>query len=92
LIDYQSGLNGRIITCRQQTNIQASGVKLPLSVFIGQSFDDWHFGLSWSRPALTLDVKTQRQKRNCRQNDSRQNDTHNQQRHKNFDKQLVFAS
>jgi hypothetical protein len=86
LVDNQSELNGGIATCREPANVQVSGVKLPLSVFISQSFDDWHFGLSWSGPALTLDVNTQRQKRNCWQNDSPQNDIHNQQRNKNFDK------
>jgi hypothetical protein len=88
LIDNESGLNGRIVTCRQQSNVQVSGVKLPFGVFIAESFDDWHLGLSWSRPALTLDVNTQAQKRNCRYND-----IHNQrQRHKKSDKQFLFAS
>src|SRR5262249_38402190 len=88
LVDNQSRLNGRIVTCRQQTNVQVSSMKLHLAVFIGQSFDQWLLGLRWSRPALMLDVKTQRQKRNCWYND-----IHNQrQRHKNCDKQFVFAS
>jgi hypothetical protein len=63
-------------------------MKFPLSVFIGQSFEHWHLGLSWSRSALTLDVNTQPQKRKCRYND-----VHNQrQRHKKSDKQFLFAS
>src|SRR6185369_43721 len=88
LINNQSGLKGRIVTCRQQTNLQGGGMKLPLGVFIAQSFDYWHLGLSWSRPALTLDVKTQPQKRNCRHNDVHDH----RQRHKKSDKQLLFAS
>src|SRR2546423_15690251 len=44
LIDNQSGLNGWIVTCRQQTNVQVSGVNLPFGVFIGQSFDERHLG------------------------------------------------
>gem|GEM_PF-4516205 len=81
LIDNQSGLKGRIVACRQQSNVQVSGMKLPLGVFIGQSFDDWHLSLNWSRPALTLDVKSQRHKRNCWQHDSRHK-AYNQQCHK----------
>src|SRR5690349_12646037 len=56
LVGNKARLKGRIVTCRQQTNVQASGVKLPLGVFVGQSFEHRHFGLSWSRPVLTLDV------------------------------------
>src|SRR5215213_7222233 len=88
LIDNQSGLKGRIVTCRQQSNLQVSGMKLPLGVFIVQSFNYWHLGLSWSRPPLTLDVNTQAQKCKCRYDD-----IHNErQRHKKSDKQFLFAS
>src|SRR5215217_6140050 len=80
LVDNQSGLKGRIVTCRQQSNVQVSGVKLLLGVFIAQSYEHWHLSLRWSRPALTLDVNTQPQKRNCRYND-----IHNERQcHKNL--------
>jgi hypothetical protein len=63
-------------------------VKPFLAVLIGQSFERWHLGLNWSRPALTLDVNAHRQERNCWQND-----IHNQcQHYKNSDQQFVFAS
>src|SRR6185295_18533796 len=88
LVDNESGLSGRIVTCRQQTNLQVSGMKLPLGVFIGQSFERRHLSLSWSRPTLTLDVNTQPQKRNCRYNDI----DNQRQCHKKFDKQFLFAS
>ena len=85
LVDNQFGLNCRTVMCRQQSNVQVSGMKLLFGVFIGQSFERWHFGLSWSKSALTLESRLSARSAIASKRTA-SNDIHNQQRHKNFDK------
>jgi len=65
--DNQSGLKGQIVACRQQSNVQVRRVKFGFGAFITQSFERRNPGLSWSRLAFMLYVKTERQECDCRQ-------------------------